>query len=301
MAKSAIVFVANGLMLPGLYGALETCIAACARESVVDPIFVFKSGFCQTDMVKLRSIATRKNPAQAVDFIEMDVRPFAALKPFHGDLSAYVRIAAAEILKEFDRIVYFDSDMLINSVRHLLELELDGMLFAAGGCGEVQYALEGAFYAKCGYSPNDICFNSGLLVIDADLWRSEKICDQLIRYGRENESDIPTSGDQVLLNALFMHRFRPLSAEYNYGVYSICSKVPEVGVIHYLGSPKPWDIGFGWLHSGYDSWARFAYAAGYRPSAFVFRYGISYFRRMWHIRRSAVRLLVRRFKFALKV
>src|SRR5208282_900453 len=51
--------------------------------------------------------------------------------------------------------------------------------------------------------------------------------------------------DQSILNALFAEDCYRLDARYNVKVYATTDpkRVPAAGVFHFVGSPKPWDIG----------------------------------------------------------
>lgn len=92
-------------------------------------------------------------------------------------------------------------------------------------------------------------FNAGILFIDYERWRNEKYFVKLIDI-LENSKIQFKSWDQDILNIFFDGNYFELNEELNFNINRIERKnenqieliEKNVTIIHYIGSPKPWNI-----------------------------------------------------------
>jgi UDP-glucose:(galactosyl)LPS alpha-1,2-glucosyltransferase len=100
-------------------------------------------------------------------------------------------------------------------------------------------------------------FNAGILFIDYERWRNEKYFVKLIDI-LENSKIQFKSWDQDILNIFFDGNYFELNEELNFNINRIERKnenqidliEKNVTIIHYIGSPKPWNIK-GLFYPGY--------------------------------------------------
>jgi lipopolysaccharide biosynthesis glycosyltransferase len=293
--KQCIVFIANGLALPGLRAAVSSCVEQLAADALDLTIFIYYQGVAQESLLSLVRRIHAVYPQQRFELKHADVSEYEGLLPLHGDLMTYFKLSLPEKLPEFDRIIYFDSDMLIlGSIRELCAMELGRAPFAAVG-GSITYALECKFFAELGYSEPDLGINAGMLVLNAGLWRSEGLKEVCKEFGKRHCAAC-RSADQTILTGLFARQFVRVSPEFNecWGPWG--QKPSDARIVHFVGSPKPWDLGGRWLHSAYGAWRSYAKRGGHAGLPFWCRYGASMLLRTWHIRRSLARAALRKIR-----
>ena len=163
-----------------------------------------------------------------------------SLKNYHLPLShlsyaAFFRYFIPQFVEE-NRAIYLDSDVIVRgSLDALFSEDLGDFPMAA-----VEDDL------------TSDSFNSGVMLIDVDVWRTEGVTEQLFEL--TNQFHESSFGDQGILNILFQKRWKKLPQKYNFMVgmdtvarnYQIVSwyqdslvAEKEAEIIHYTGE-KPW-------------------------------------------------------------
>ena len=147
----------------------------------------------------------------------------------HISQAAYYRLLIPELLpKNINRVLYLDSDLVVNSsLEELYELEIDDYLLAAEGS------------RKNGY------FNSGVMLINLERWRNENISEKTIEWAKENEDKLP-HWDQSALNHIVGSDFLRINKTWNFQVdlsrrnNSNDLNTDNAKIVHFIGSQKPW-------------------------------------------------------------
>jgi lipopolysaccharide biosynthesis glycosyltransferase len=183
----------------------------------------------------------------------------------HGDQltrSIYLRLMIADILPDVPRALYLDADILVlNDIRPLLELPMRGLPIAAGQ-DPIQPTL-GEGYALPGWQNEGIpgsreYFNSGVLLLDLDVCRSQGVLDRAKKF----LVDYPERAiclDQDALNWAVDDAWLRLDRYWNtYTAQAYASsttgperlaKIPmeevlrnerECAILHFAGPHKPW-------------------------------------------------------------
>jgi lipopolysaccharide biosynthesis glycosyltransferase len=90
--------------------------------------------------------------------------------------------------------------------------------------------------------PEDPVFNSGVMLVDVEQWKSQQCFQRLMKFCNEHPEDL-LAADQTALNVLFARDCYHLPAELNVILSTVSHlPVPEKAVFHFVGSPKPWDV-----------------------------------------------------------
>lgn len=153
----------------------------------------------------------------------------------HLSYAAFFRYFIPQFVEE-DRAIYLDSDVIVRgSLAALFSEDLGDFPMAA-----VEDDL------------TSDSFNSGVMLIDVDVWRTEGVTEKLFEL--TNQFHESSFGDQGILNILFQKRWKKLPQKYNFMVgmdtvarnYQIVSwyqdslvAEKEAEIIHYTGE-KPW-------------------------------------------------------------
>lgn len=164
------------------------------------------------------------------------------------------------------RALYLDSDIIVlDTLEQLWSLDLDGAIIAA----VPDYCLDrGA--AKTGADiktnlPIDRYFNAGMIFLDLEKWRTERISERALEY----LDHFPTAeyADQDALNFVCAGRWKELQQTWNFQFDPSQAIAPTVRksnlkIVHFVTNVKPWrsgslspNVGF---YDAYRSRTRFA-------------------------------------------
>jgi len=285
-----LAFCINRMALPGLGATLSSLVRNCSDSKKLIAWF-FCRGISDKNKNRLEQLLKSEEFLGGYRFIDFDpFSIFGSLPSLHGDWTTYGRLLLADYINE-DRVLYLDADLIIE--RDILELgnfDLNHYVLAAVGGGRFKYALGNKFYINVLGLHSDLeYFNAGVLLLNLDEWRQKNVKEQCFRIGKQNSLDLP-SHDQSLLNIYCAGNFAKLPSSFNCEWLADKPK-PQVAnkmILHFVGSPKPWDP-FGFLiHNGYKTWLK--YVDEEWASTFV-KITPAYFERIWKIRHSYARSL----------
>jgi len=237
-------------------------VLANLEENRLVNLFIIDGGIRKNNKNKiLKSISSKHC---RVEWIEKPDKLFQGVKLVTSHMgyitvAAYYRLLIAEILpKKFQKVIYLDTDLIIKKdLSQLWDADL-GDYFGLAVQDYVAPYVSSANgllnYQELGIPSDCKYFNSGVMVINLEKWRTSKIFDRSIRYLEENSHMIRWC-DQDVLNALFMGnwgeldpRWNQLSVICNYSSWedspfsrSVYENIiNEPYIIHYTPN-KPWN------------------------------------------------------------
>lgn len=230
------------------------------------------------------------------EFLDFDpALHFGSLCSLHGDWTTYGRLLLADLIPE-DRILYLDSDLVIEvNVLEVQVHDFNGHPLAAVGGGQVRHTLGQHFYIhKLGLAPDTEYFNAGVLLLNLREWRAKHIQEQCLKLARQYPLELP-SHDQSLLNVLLAGNFSKLPAAFNceWLAHEPKPTQAESMILHFVGSPKPWDPFGSLIHNGYETWRRYA------DPEWEMTFGqlsTDDFQKIWRLRRSYARSILHRLR-----
>ena len=148
------------------------------------------------------------------------------------------RLLLPEILpKSVHRVIYLDSDVIVSDdIAKLYNTDLKN-----NPIGMVYDIYSIIVYNNPGY------YNSGVILMDIDKCREEKITEEIIAYFHKKmymflgERPVYLGADQDLLNIVLKNRTTTLPFKWNIltNEYGPSLKNPN-GIFHYIGPLKPW-------------------------------------------------------------
>lgn len=153
----------------------------------------------------------------------------------HLSSFAYLRFFVCEYFEEdVSEVLYFDVDCWVKKdLTHLFSIELNSCL----ACGVLEFSSD-IEKRRLGLSVSDYYVNTGVLLINVQKWREEKIQSKLIECYNENFDKLLWA-DQDVMNILFRGRWLLLDSKYN----SLRQFQYDPYVIHFNTSSKPWHFG----------------------------------------------------------
>ena len=115
-----------------------------------------------------------------------------------GSTAQFARIfISRHIDASIDRVLYMDGDIVARkSIRELWNLDLKGRTIAA-----LMDAFSRAYRYNIGLEPDDIMFNSGVMLIDMKRWREKHVEERILDFVRSRHGAVE-KGDQGALTAV---------------------------------------------------------------------------------------------------
>lgn len=190
-------------------------------------------------------------PNLQVKYLDFDINKFEGVKTKnHVSLAAYIKILLPEILSDFEKVIYLDSDLfVVEDIKNLWETSSDGATILA---------VKSANYYQdnkvLGIEENQETFNSGVMVLDLCRMRENKDTKILMEFIRE-KNHLTKLNDQAAFNFLYKGQWKKLDPTWNvYAQYFLVSpsymgyprnifkkirRSPKI--IHFNGPMKPWN------------------------------------------------------------
>lgn len=118
-----------------------------------------------------------------------------------GSLSQFARLfVASDLPGGLERVLYLDCDIIFcQSVSLLWNLDMHGKTIAA-----LNDAFSRQYRANINLEPEDVMFNSGVMLIDLGCWKQQKVEERLLKFIAMKQGRIQ-QGDQGALNAVLSH------------------------------------------------------------------------------------------------
>jgi len=199
--------------------------------------------------------ATKRNCAPSVrgGHVRLDIHDIDALMAkyalvfrdhFHITKTAYARLLMPAIMgPEVGYVIYLDCDIVcIRSMRSLWNLRQQIKLLGAA-VDEAQ-GLE-SLKRMLGLTGTSPYFNSGVLLVNLETWRSQDVSGRLIQWIANNPEKV-VFADQDAINAELSGDIYHLSRQWNLQLGSIknIKDLPsDACLLHFNGKRKPWHFG----------------------------------------------------------
>jgi len=252
-----VVFFSDTAMLPGLHVALWS-LWKSYRSTQPLRVTVFCDDVADAEKRLLEQSHQAAGPVGELLISDVIIPDLPGANSLNGNRTAYGRVFLAELLPDADHVIYLDCDLIVSLSIELLAQRLDASqcTLAAGGVQPRYHSLDRQLYERAGLEMKGMAFNSGVLGLNLAQWRAEGRSAEIQRTAARFRGSF-ASADQALLNTVFAGDFTELPPEFNWAMYP--SSPPEFlgkeAIVHFVGSPKPWDVFGSQLHRSYSHWA----------------------------------------------
>ncbi len=209
--------------------------------------------------------------------------------------SRYLRVSLASLLpSDLDRVIYLDADTLVcRDLAPLFESEISNYALMAVRDFRIPYVsapLGLKNYQDLGISPDAPYFNSGVLLLNLNVWRKQNVEKKIVDYYQAYGFQM-TLHDQEILNAVLHDQWGELDLRWNQQSVlfrpqampksefkSICMGRSEdlrlnPAIVHFTGGSKPWT--YCCLHPLRRDWHRAFRRSGWfsTPTEYASWYG----------------------------
>lgn len=182
----------------------------------------------------------------------------------HFVVETYFRLMMPELMPQYDKVLYLDSDMIVKAdIAELYNIDVEGYLLAA--CRDADTAgLYNGFEPNKKYYMDNILkiqspfeyFQAGTILFNLKEIRKEYTSEDMLRFAASNQWELL---DQDVLNYLAQGRYKPIDMSWNVmynwnniRISEIIARAPKYlqdeymvarrnpKIIHYAGPDKPW-------------------------------------------------------------
>lgn len=193
----------------------------------------------------------------SIEFIEINTNK--EFKDFptrlHFSIDMYTRFLIPKLKPELSKVIYSDVDVIFNKdIKNLIEEDLGGNIIGAvpytfGYINPDKSEIR-SYHNRLRLSNSHKYFESGLLLIDIDLWEKENITEKLMNEVRGCSHNMILTPDQDVFNMVFDNNYKKLSNEYIVVPHrkkimqtdlEARNTIKDPFIIHYAGSNKPWN------------------------------------------------------------
>ncbi len=185
----------------------------------------------------------------------------------HITSATYLKLFASDYI-DADKILYLDCDLIVEcDVSDLFEYEFPENVLISGVEDSV-----GGRVAKSRLKISDCYLNAGVLLINAEQWRIQKINTLLASYYALNKDSI-TWHDQCLLNGSLTTKKSIIPSRFNIQLNDIAFKLIDDlkdnecflnAIFHFNSTIKPWHL---WCKEKYRKiWDKYASVSPVSPS-----------------------------------
>jgi lipopolysaccharide biosynthesis glycosyltransferase len=204
----------------------------------------------------------------SLHFLRVDHGQIASLKTsFHFTTASYYRLFLGELLPtDVHRAIHLDSDVLVaGSLSELWNMEVAPHIIAAVPDCVVDNEVD--VRSALGLSEEMRYFNAGVMLIDLDRWREERIGQRALEVVQQSSGSLKYL-EQCALNALVRGRYKVLPEKWNFQSDHVARDqdgrvsddalmaLGEARIVHFTGRMKPWVDGC--RHPMKDQYFQFA-------------------------------------------
>jgi lipopolysaccharide biosynthesis glycosyltransferase len=252
------------------YGSvfLESLYCACAQ---IPTVIILTRGIAEEHSSALWAVA--RSHGADLRLIEAPSFYDEFWTDKHASAANYFRIGLPDLLEpSLEKVIYLDADTLIRSdLAPLWAVSLGGCYVAAVPAGEATQC------SRLKMDPTHGYFNSGVLVVNLDLWRQDNLTAKLIALIKEEGRRLEY-WDQDALNLVIKGQWRRLDRAWNATEELCCDPIERMryqqaaanpAVVHFTGQGrKPFDPGFDASHPFFAEYSSVARRIGLRVRRF---------------------------------
>jgi lipopolysaccharide biosynthesis glycosyltransferase len=243
-----VVFATDDIFAPYCSVAIASLIANRDRQRSY-ALYIFYDDLSEKNVGLLSGMATQNVSIECLCVTRHVDRTLLYTR--NGlTVATYFRFFVADMLPQYDKLLYLDSDIVVlRDVGKLLDMDigdsvLGGVSIYRGNPKEILVKVD--YLKKTMDVTPDRYINTGVLLINLTAFRAEGVKDACIRYIGEHRE--LRWLDQDTLNAVCMGKIQYLPEDWNKSQYyyeadyAVGVNLDQVGIVHYITDEKPWKV-----------------------------------------------------------
>lgn len=284
---NTVVLISDTTMLPGTHATLTSLLKHCSDDRLSIILFHDNISIPEQWLLWLTFNANSK-PGQSIDFRPLGQIDIKKANSLHGNLTTHGRSFLGELLPEHDKVLYLDCDLIVRyDVVKIFDAINDDKTLFVNGTAKRKHALDNDILYDAGLDITGNCFNAGVLGINLKRWRKFNYMARTRQMMDKYQGQMK-SANQTVLNIICGNDFLVLGRQINYPVYADTPLIQKDAILHFVGSPKPWDLFGNKLHGNYELWLQY-YSLSAIAAFSPFKYAS--FKRTFNIKESYFRII----------
>ncbi len=222
-------------------GLAVAVTSICARTVDYDLCFhILDGGLPEKDKSSLEKKILAFNKENEITFYSFDQGSLNGYRVGAGhSYMAYARLFMPKIL-DLPKVIYLDCDVLIlKSLNGLWETSIGDRGIAASSDEIIKNLSEDYPFEK--EFVDTPYFNSGVMLVNLDYWRKEKVLEKTISLINEGPEKFKF-WDQTALNVLFSGDIKPIDKKWNKMAKLVNLPSDSIAILHFLTGKKPWNV-----------------------------------------------------------
>ena len=255
-----ILYTLNNAFVPQVAASITSVCENNQTMSDID-FYLMHTDITKTNQIKLQKYLQKYH--RNLHFIKLDnIKKYF---DFDFDTKGWNPVILARLLlgqllpNNVHKILYLDGDTIVRgSLQELWDTDLSKHAIAAS----IEPTVDQKRKTKLGLR-NYPYYNTGVLLINLDIWRQKQVGEQIIKYYQKNDGNL-FAPDQDAINGCEKAKILTLSPKYN--SFNIFYQYPyrflvklcdfkyvsqeeyqeakdNPVIVHYLGEERPWRIG----------------------------------------------------------
>lgn len=247
MSKNVInlAFIADRNILEGLHVSVYSALKKIRSKEVSISIITKDIRYDDLKVIKKSLKKTKKNYSINLINAKEEIEEYKNLcdNKMHGSYLTYLKYEMPHLVSG-KKILYLDADTIVNcDISKMFDYRLGKRAIGAVRSGKARNKIDWEF-TKNFLNADDEYYNAGIILINSDQWRKNEITTAAKEFIKKHAPRLE-SHDQSVLNTRFRHTVSTLPSKYNIPCYpgKDISDLDKNGILHFVGSPKPWDLG----------------------------------------------------------
>ncbi len=250
--KINICFVTDDNYVQHTGVAITSILQNAGKDEYFD-FYIFDNGIKEINKDKLNTFNSSKVSIKYVDLSDVQYK-FLELKQTipHISKTSYFKFVIADLLPNIDKIIYLDGDLVVKqSLWELYNINLENYPICAVEDIGYTYWCNHNEELKLKFK----CINSGVMLINCDLWRRENLSQSLVECAKDHDK-VGFGQDQPVFNYVLKDRIKFISYKWNVqnsfyrdgqeiasnpNCEEIIDAANKPAIIHYTYIQKPWD------------------------------------------------------------
>ncbi len=203
-------------------------------------VFVLSKNLSPKTQKLFQDLNTENFKVKLIDISTIDVSSIKIDIPRKRTLPdlTYCRVFIADILKDIEKILYLDCDVIVkDNLLPLWQTDLTNYYFAA-----VEDHCSESILKKHKLSHKKHYFNSGVLLMNLKKWREGNAINKIISFVKKPYVTLKFH-DQDILNFSFDDEdILFIDKKWNFQQYFYKKDFPKCAIIHYISAHKPWNL-----------------------------------------------------------
>ncbi len=237
-----IALIADRHVIAGAHVTLASALRRLHYSGSDVMIHFLSKDWTTDDQEQLRATVTDICPLAQILFHNPDDTMNYNFRPAVGTTLNYALFDLPNRLT--GKVLFLDCDLLVmTDLSPVLRANLCGHIAAGVSWETLHRSSDKILFRELGIPLDSPHINCGVLLIDCDAWRAERI-GMKCRILREKFDSLLIGGNQPVVNAVLHRRIKLLERRFNTPVSPhrrlSCAHLSQDRVWHLIGRPKPW-------------------------------------------------------------